>query len=798
MLKNLTIAIGLVLTTTFSFAQTSKNITFKSQIPYSNTSNIWGYKDTTGKEYALVGAWNNLSIVDVTNPTAPVKRFSVPGPGSAWREIRTLGKYAYVTTEGGGGVTIVDMRSLPDTVYYKNYTGDGAIAGLINQVHALHIDNNKLYLYGGDYQGGRAKIFSLADPWNPVYLGTVTQRYVHDGFVRNDTLYSCQIYAGELVIVDATNPQNPQIINSQLTPGAFTHNSWISTNKKVIYTTDEVEASYVTAYDISNLNDIKELDRYRHNNSGSIAHNTYVLNDSNITGYNTDFLWTSYYTDGITLVDASRPHNLIEIGYYDSNLPAMGPGFQGAWGVYPYLPSGHILVSDISNGMHVVKPTYKKACYIEGTVKNQFTNSLLANANIVIIEDTSKHTMTKLNGSYAFGTADSGTYTIVTSLFGYFNDTTVVTVDNGVLTDLNINLVPMVNFALAEVITDSNMMPIANVDVVFENLTLGNRYELRSNANGEISIPVFYASDYNIIIGKFGYKTQYHANLNVQDQNDLPDFILEKGYYDDFVFNNNWTTVGDVDNGGWVRAVPIKTTSNSVLANPDFDVQNDIGTYAFVTENNAGPATFGDVDNGEVVLTSPIMDLSTYTNPHIHFSRYFSNLSSNSTPNDTLTISISNGTQTKVLEKIWGKRDDNATWVEKTVRLKDVMTPSNNMRIIVKTAETPTDHIVEAGFDKMFVSDSANVINSTNELKSIIDFSVYPNPNSGSSTITYNFIKLNGDASLVCFDILGNKIVEKQLTNAQGQLKLELENKGMYFVKLKNGEDERVIKLIVK
>lgn len=795
MFKNLILVAGLSISSLFATAQ-SKNITYKSSIPYQGLSNIWGFKDTTGKEYALAGANNHLSIVDVTNPAQPIKRFSVPGPNSAWREIRTYGRYAYVTTEGGGGVTIVDLRSLPDTIHYKNYTGDGAVTGFIDAIHALHIDNNKLYLYGGNYQGGRAKVFSLADPWNPVYLGTVSQRYVHDGYVRNDTLYSCQIYAGKLEIIDATNPQNPVIINSQITPSEFTHNSWMSTNRKVIYTTDEVEASYVTAYDISDLQNIKELDRYRHNNSGSIAHNTYVLNDSSITGYNADFLWTSYYTDGITLVDATRPHNLIEVGYYDSS-PTTGSGFSGAWGVYSYLPSGTILVSDMENGMHVVTPQYKRASYLEGTVRDAFTNDLLVNAKIEFLVDTNANTRTNLNGSFATGKADSGTYQIVVSLFGYFNDTLSVVLREGQVNNLNVQLIPVSNFAMTKTITDSNANAIANADVLINNKSLGNKYMLKSNANGQISVPVFYSGVYDFVIGKFGYETKLISNVSIQSATDLPDLSLAAKYYDDFVFENNWKTTGDPDNGGWVRAVPIKTTSNNILANPDFDVINDIGDMAYVTENASGPATFGDVDNGEVILESPIMNFSNYTNPYINYSRWFSNLASSGTPNDTMTISISNGTETKVIEKIWGNRSDRGTWVDKSFRVLDYLSLTNNMKLTVKVAETPTEHVTEGGFDKFFVSDSAAVVGLNNE-KSIVSFNIYPNPNNGKATIDYAFHKLSNDASISCYNVLGNKVFENKLTEAQGQVNVELAQGGLYLIKLSNGAEQRVIKMLVK
>lgn len=36
-------------------------------------NDIWGYTDSTGNEYALVGVNTGFSIVDVTIPTAPVQ-----------------------------------------------------------------------------------------------------------------------------------------------------------------------------------------------------------------------------------------------------------------------------------------------------------------------------------------------------------------------------------------------------------------------------------------------------------------------------------------------------------------------------------------------------------------------------------------------------------------------------------------------------------------------------------------------------------------------------------------------------
>src|SRR5262245_40496166 len=79
----------------------NNHITLLSQFSkYDGHSNIWGYTDPQGREYALLGASRGLSIVDITAPRHPVEVAFVPGPFSIWREIKTYSHYAYVVSEG--------------------------------------------------------------------------------------------------------------------------------------------------------------------------------------------------------------------------------------------------------------------------------------------------------------------------------------------------------------------------------------------------------------------------------------------------------------------------------------------------------------------------------------------------------------------------------------------------------------------------------------------------------------------------------------------------------------------------
>ena len=77
----------------------------------------------------------------------------------------------------------------------------------------------------------------------------------------------------------------------------------------------------------------------------SIPHNL-IIRDN--------FVYVSYYHDGLQIFDISDPYNPIKAGYYDTYVPNNHNGYAGNWGVDPQLPSGIILVSDVQSGLFVL------------------------------------------------------------------------------------------------------------------------------------------------------------------------------------------------------------------------------------------------------------------------------------------------------------------------------------------------------------------------------------------------------------------------------------------------------------
>jgi len=415
------------------------NVTHRSTMtfPNQNLANIWGYS-SGGNEYALVGAENGLIIVDVTNPDNPVEIVQIPGPSSSWREIKTYQHYAYVVTEADTiGIQVVNLNNLPS----PNLTYHNVNPGGIRKAHALHVDETKGYLYvhGSNMNGGKTAVFNLNNnPYSPSYVNFVNFiGYVHDGYADNDMFYPAHVYAGKFAIVNMANKNNPVLLGSQNTPGNFTHNTWKSGN--ALFTTDEVSNSYLTSYDVSDPTDIRELDRIRITpGSGSIVHNTHVMDD---------YAVTSWYKDGFSIIDVARPANIVETGRYDTYPNGAGYGFEGCWGVYPYFPSGNIVASNIreqgsdDGEMWVFTPNYTRGCYLEGIVTDSITGNPLHTANVVILSSGLSGTTNAL-GEYKLAQLQDGTVNVSISMPGYVTKILSVALANGVLTTLDVAMAP--------------------------------------------------------------------------------------------------------------------------------------------------------------------------------------------------------------------------------------------------------------------------------------------------------------------------------------------------------------------
>ena len=422
-----------------TLAQSSLNMNLLGTYDYPTTkgNDIWGWADSIGNEFALVGLRNGVSCVNVTNPSTPFEEFFIADIYSVWRDIKTYGNYAYVTTESDAGLLIIDLTDMTGATFWHVTDFINPTTGSTlhwEAAHDLFIDENGIaYIFGASNPAGipapaNGAIFLdvATNPTNPTHLGQWNEQYIHDAMVRGDTMYAGCIYAGKVYIVDVSNKANPTVLGSKSTPNTFTHNSWVSDDGDFVFTTDEQSDAYLTVYDISDLNNIQEVDRIQSNpGSNSIPHNTFV--DGN-------FLITSYYRDGTVVHDITHPNYMIEVGNYDSYFGS-GNGFDGCWGTYPYLPSGNIISSDINSSsgkgrLLIYGRNFQQACYLKGNIINSITGLAIPNANMEILTTLTTETANLL-GHYQSAIVNSGTYQLVFSALGFNSDTITALLSNG-------------------------------------------------------------------------------------------------------------------------------------------------------------------------------------------------------------------------------------------------------------------------------------------------------------------------------------------------------------------------------
>ena len=65
----------------------------------------------------------------------------------------------------------------------------------------------------------------------------------------------------------------------------------------------------------------------------------------------------AHYRAGARIIDISQINNKVmtEVGFFDTYPQNNSANFNGTWNVYPYFPSGNIIISDIEKGLFVIR-----------------------------------------------------------------------------------------------------------------------------------------------------------------------------------------------------------------------------------------------------------------------------------------------------------------------------------------------------------------------------------------------------------------------------------------------------------
>lgn len=331
-------------------------------------NDIWGWVDTTtGREYALVGMTNGTAFVDVTDPEKPVflGRLPTQTQSSTWRDIKMYQDHAYIVADAAGphGMQVFNLARLRGLTAPQAFLPD-MVYGDFENAHNIAIDEATGFAYavGTNTCGGGLHMIDIRTPNNPLFAGCHALSETHDT--------QCLLYDGpdadhqgaevcassnedHVEIVDVTTKSSPQVLATIGYPQmGFVHQGWLTDDRRYLLIGDELDELNFGVPTRTHVIDVTDLDAPTYvfayeARTRSIDHNLYIVGNR---------VFQANYTSGLRILEFGNLGNgeLSETAFFDTYPASNAVTFDGAWSVYPFLPSGNLVVSDQANGLFVL------------------------------------------------------------------------------------------------------------------------------------------------------------------------------------------------------------------------------------------------------------------------------------------------------------------------------------------------------------------------------------------------------------------------------------------------------------
>jgi len=346
------------------------------------SNDIWGWTDPeTMKEYVLIGQTNGVIFVDISDPLSPKIIGRLPshtGRPSSWRDVKVYNNFAFVVADSntGHGMQIFDLTRLRDAgnsiITFDNDAHYDGVSSAHNVV--INEETGFAYIVGARNAGngcgaGGLHIVNIRDPKNPKFAGCFdSDGYTHDA--------QCVIYNGPdqdyqgkeicfnanentVTIADVEDKSKTSLISKQgYSQSAYSHQGWLTEDHQYFISNDELDErnlgvnTRTLVWDVRDLDNPVLLTQY-FSERIAIDHNLYIKNE---------MVYQSNYTNGLIILDAKKvlDGNLRELAYFDTFQQADNVAFSGSWSNYPYFESGVVAISDINNGLFLVKPNIEE------------------------------------------------------------------------------------------------------------------------------------------------------------------------------------------------------------------------------------------------------------------------------------------------------------------------------------------------------------------------------------------------------------------------------------------------------
>jgi hypothetical protein len=539
----------------------------------------------------------------------------------------------------------------------------GTIAGGPNTTHTLAVDNVSGFLYsaGSNLSNGGLLCFSLANPANPVLVGSWNTTYIHECQVYT---YTTGPYAGKQIafvfcgqqgfyILDVTDKANIITMAGPIVyPGVrYCHQGWLSEDRTLLYINDEIDGpaqgvvyGLTRIFNVSNLSAPVQQPSYTNVISGAIDHNLYVRGN---------YMYMSNYTSGLRVADLSNPIAPVEVAWIDTYPEDDDASYDGDWNNWPFFPSNNIIISDIQRGLFVVRVNL-----------NYLTFSFPAPLPTLVTPGAATPVTFDVNTTPGGSPVNPGSVQMFLS------------VNNGAFTPINATQV------------DSNTF---SATIPPQSCGAALRYYFSANNTQ----PATFTSPSNA-------PTSFYSATAIIGTTTILGYDMET--------DAGWTggQPGDTaTTGQWERGDPEPT-----IAQPGDDHTPGAGINCWVTGRLAGTGSGSfDVDGGFTTLLSPALALATADpDVRIGYWRWYDNGRGGSANTDTFRVDISNNNGASwVNAETVGPAGTGTSggWIRHEFRVADFSSLTNQMRVRFVADDAGAGSLIEAAIDDFQVFEFA-------------------------------------------------------------------------------------------
>ncbi len=313
--------------------------------------------------------------------------------GSTWRDVKVYENYAFVVKDYNfsnaepHGMQVFDLTKLRNYEDEPITFSEDALYTQIGNAHNIVINEQTGFAYAVGVRSAEIcptaglHMIDIRDPLNPTYAGcyedtTPPRRFSNSAYIHDA---QCLIYNGpdadykgrelcfnsaeqSIVIADVTNKSQPTTVGfNGESEMQYSHQGWLTEDHSYFLMNDELDEAglgretktYV--WDVQDLENPQFVGHYTHN-TVSIDHNLYIKDN---------IVYQSNYNAGLRVLRVDNLSNaqLTPIAFFDTKpgvetSDTRGEGFSGTWSNYPYFNSGIIIVSDIEDGLFILRPQF--------------------------------------------------------------------------------------------------------------------------------------------------------------------------------------------------------------------------------------------------------------------------------------------------------------------------------------------------------------------------------------------------------------------------------------------------------